>query len=182
MKSITKILILIFAFVVIFLGFVIFNEVKAAIKCTCPDGRVYEESWGIESEEDCKEVCEAFAPESQPTEEGVTPESQPTGGGAGGGGGKYGLEAVSGLPKGEISDVIIRIVQYVLGLVGVVLFAMLIYGGFMYMTSAGNEEQIKKAKNVLTYAIIGIVIIAMAFLITQFIIGALGGGGEGGGG
>lgn len=121
-------------------------------------------------------VREAKAvPESEPIEV-ITPESTPTDGGGGAGAGNYGLGSITGLPTGEVSDVIIRIIRYVLSLVGVVLFAMLIYGGFMYMTSAGNEDQIKKAKNVLTYAIIGIVIIAMAFLIAEFVIGALWGG------
>lgn len=183
MKPITKILISIFAVCVTFgLFFSIDYEktqiVKGAYCVTdadCPSGQ---KCVGGEKTTEgglAQGTCEAVGgtPESQPTEGGAP-------GGAGGAGGEgagdYGLSAVTGLPKGEISDVIIRVIRYVLGLVGVVLFAMLIYGGFMYMTSAGNEEQVKKAKNVLTYAIVGIVIIAMAFLITEFIIGALGGG------
>lgn len=94
--------------------------------------------------------------------------------------GNFGLESVpSEVPQDEISDVIVRIVQYVLGFVGVILLVMIIYGGFLYMTSAGNEEQAKRAKSVLTYAIIGIVIIAFAFIITEFVINALTGGENG---
>jgi len=88
--------------------------------------------------------------------------------------GNYGLDSVpSDVPRGEIGDTIVRVVQYVLGLVGVILFVMIIYGGILYMTAAGNEEQAKKAKSVLTYAIIGIVIIAFAFIIAEFVINAL---------
>ena len=65
----------------------------------------------------------------------------------------YGLDSVpSELPRDNIVAVIMRIIRYVIGLVGILLLIMLIYGGVMYMTSAGNEEQAKKAKNVLTYA------------------------------
>ncbi|NQV00464.1 MAG: hypothetical protein HQ538_07025 [Parcubacteria group bacterium] len=102
------------------------------------------------------------------------------------GSGGYGLELVpSELPRDDIAEIIIRIVRYVVGLVGIILFVMLVYGGVMYMTSAGNEEQIGKAKKVLTYAIIGIIIVAFSFLITEFIVSALtdsGGGAPSGGG
>lgn len=102
------------------------------------------------------------------------------GSGRGGSSSNYGLDQVpNDLPKEDITEVVVRIVRYVIGLVGIILLVMLIYGGVMYMTSAGNEEQAKKAKQVLTYAIIGIVIIAMSFLITQFIVNALTGGSNG---
>jgi hypothetical protein len=94
--------------------------------------------------------------------------------------GNFGLDSVPDVvPKDELSEIIVRVVQYVLGFVGVILFVMIIYGGILYMTAAGNEEQAKKAKSVLTYAIIGIVIIAFAFIIAEFVINALSGG-EGG--
>jgi len=93
--------------------------------------------------------------------------------------GEYGLDQVPDeLPRDDIAAVIVRIINYVVGLVGIILLVMLIYGGVMYMTSAGNEDQAGKAKKVLTYAIIGIVIVAFSFLITQFIVGALTGSGS----
>lgn len=45
---------------------------------------------------------------------------------------------------------------------GIAFIAALIIGGIMYVTSAGNEEQAQKAKNTITWAIIGIVIIAIS--------------------
>ena len=96
------------------------------------------------------------------------------------GSGDYGLSSVpSDIPQGEIADTIVRVVQYVLGFVGIILFVMIIYGGILYMTAAGNEEQAKKAKSVLTYAIIGIIIVAFSFIIAQFAINALTGGEDG---
>ncbi|MCX6744879.1 MAG: Ig-like domain-containing protein, partial [Candidatus Parcubacteria bacterium] len=66
---------------------------------------------------------------------------------------------------------------------GLVAILIILYGGFLYMTSQGNPEVIDKAKKVLYGALIGLIICLCAFAIVQFIITAiLGGGGEGAGG
>lgn len=70
-----------------------------------------------------------------------------------------------------VRQVVIQIVNYLLTFVGLIAVAMLIYGGFKYLTSAGNEETTKKAKAVILYALIGIVIIALSFVIVNTIIG-----------
>ena len=66
----------------------------------------------------------------------------------------------------EIVTEIIKIVLRLLGLVGVIL---VIYGGFMWMTSAGNEEKLKKAKTILRVAIIGLAIVLLAYAIVYWI-------------
>ena len=62
-----------------------------------------------------------------------------------------------------------RVVQVVLGLGGIVLFIMLIMGGFKFITAGGDPKAIESAKKTLTYAIGGIVLIALSFLILRFI-------------
>lgn len=57
----------------------------------------------------------------------------------------------------------------VVELAGVVLFIMLIVGGFSFITSGGNPKQLEQARNTLTYAIIGLIVVVAAFLIIQFI-------------
>lgn len=52
----------------------------------------------------------------------------------------------------------------------VVAVGFIIYGGYMYMISAGDPGKVKKAKDVLLYAIIGIVVVMVAFVITKFVI------------
>jgi preprotein translocase subunit YajC len=52
-----------------------------------------------------------------------------------------------------------------------VLFIML--GGFWYLTSAGNEEQAEKGQKTLTYAVIGLVVIIMSFVIVRIVAGTL---------
>lgn len=50
----------------------------------------------------------------------------------------------------------------------------IIYGGYLYITSSGEPGKIKKAKDVLLYATVGIVIVLVAFVVTQFVINGVG--------
>jgi len=54
--------------------------------------------------------------------------------------------------------------------VGLVAVAMIIYAGFRYVTSGGNEAGVKAAKNAIIYAVIGLVVVAIAQLIVHFVI------------
>lgn len=72
-----------------------------------------------------------------------------------------------------LPEIIGNIIKWVLGLVGIVLLVMFIYGGVLYATSAGSEEKVETGKKVMLYAIMGIIIIALAFALTNWIINAL---------
>jgi len=67
------------------------------------------------------------------------------------------------------------IINVLLGLIGVVAVIMLIYGGFRYVLSAGDEKATTGAKNTILFAIIGIVVAVLAFAIVNFVIGGLSG-------
>ena len=60
-----------------------------------------------------------------------------------------------------------------LGLLGVILVVLVVYAGFIWMTAQGNDEKIKKAKGMITSAVIGMIIIFAAYAITNFVVGAL---------
>lgn len=66
-----------------------------------------------------------------------------------------------------------KIVQGGLAISGLLFFALTIYGGIMYLTSGGNEEQAKKSTKIIVRAVIGLFIIIFAGAITQFITGYL---------
>ena len=68
-----------------------------------------------------------------------------------------------------LEQVFSNVVEVVLALAGIVLFIMLISGGFKYITAGGDPKGIEGAKKTLTYAIGGMVLLAMAFLILRFI-------------
>ncbi len=73
------------------------------------------------------------------------------------------------------------IINYALGIAFFVAVIYLIYGGFLYITSAGNEESAEKGKNAIVYALIGIVVIVLSFVIVsavyRFVANSNGSGG-----
>lgn len=94
-----------------------------------------------------------------------------------------------GMPATDIRVIAARIIRTALGFLGIVALVLILYGGFVWMTAGGNEENIQKAKKILVNAAIGLIIILSAYAIASFVIRALtqattgggGGGGEGGG-
>lgn len=89
----------------------------------------------------------------------------------------FGLSTISGDQFGLRSDspaqFISSLVNWILGILGVVLVALIFYGGVLYMTAAGNEDRVKTGKRVLTFAIVGLVITMSAFIIATFVVRAL---------
>lgn len=54
---------------------------------------------------------------------------------------------------------------------GIVAVIVIIIAGYMYVTSQGDSSAVTKAKNAILYAVIGLVVIILAFAITWFVIG-----------
>ena len=71
------------------------------------------------------------------------------------------------------------IIYTVYGLIGVIFFVLIIYGGILWMTAGGNDTQVKKAQNIIQRAAIGLLIVVLAYAITYFIFQNLPGGGAG---
>ena len=63
-----------------------------------------------------------------------------------------------------------KIIQVLLGLLGIVVVSMFIYAGFIWMTSNGSEEKILTAKKILRNAVVGIIIILSAWGIVYFVL------------
>jgi Type IV secretion system pilin len=83
------------------------------------------------------------------------------------------FQTASGGGTTPLVDMIGGIVNVIMGLLGVVAVLVILYGGFMWMTAAGNEEKVTKAKKLIIAGIIGLVVIFAAFAIAQFVIGNL---------
>lgn len=80
----------------------------------------------------------------------------------------------TGLPtESTASGIIIRIINILLAIAGLVAVVFLIIGGFRYITAGGNEETAEAAKTTITNAIIGIVVIILSFVIVRIISNAL---------
>ena len=76
--------------------------------------------------------------------------------------------------QGTLGQNITNIINFFLGLLGLISVAFLIYAGVLMVTAGGNEEQIGKARKVITYAVIGIVIILLSYTIVTFVTSSLG--------
>jgi hypothetical protein len=89
--------------------------------------------------------------------------------------GGVGREAGLGEEEGEsqLIEIIAVIINVLLSLLGVIFLLLLIYGGVLWMTSRGNEENVTKAKKILTDSIIGLIIILAAYAISRFVVDAL---------
>lgn len=83
------------------------------------------------------------------------------------------LRKQTGYTTSDLPTFIGRIIKWVLGIIGVVMIALFVYGGVMYATSAGNEDRIETGKKVMVYTIVGVIIIALAYVLTDFVIEAL---------
>ena len=70
----------------------------------------------------------------------------------------------------NVNTLVKTIINILSVLVGVVAVIMIIVGGLKYITSNGDSSAISSAKNTIIYAIIGLVIVAMAQFIVQFVI------------
>jgi hypothetical protein len=73
----------------------------------------------------------------------------------------------------NLITVLIRIMQVVLAVVDIFALFMFILGGFQFLISAGNPSVIKRAKDTLIWATIGIVVITLSYSIMKFIFEAV---------
>jgi len=68
---------------------------------------------------------------------------------------------------GNVAKNITKIFTIIVGAISVI---MIIYGGFRYITSGGASDKVGSAKNTLIYAIIGLIIVALANVIVSVVI------------
>ena len=77
-------------------------------------------------------------------------------------------------PVGDKTDTlssdITGIINAVIGVLGSVAVVVIIMGGITYMTSSGDAGKVKKAKDTILYGVIGLVVVALAFAIVNFVI------------
>lgn len=81
-----------------------------------------------------------------------------------------GINTASDL-KTKVSEV----TNVFVGFVALVAAAMLVYGAYLYITAGANEDNAKKGKTVIVYAIIGILVAALVYVIVNVAGGLIGG-------
>ena len=76
----------------------------------------------------------------------------------------------TGLGTTDIREGVMNIVQYLLSFLGVIAIIVMLYGGFVWLTSGGNEEKVGQAKKIISAGIIGLVIIFISYALATFVI------------
>jgi|JI10StandDraft_1071094.scaffolds.fasta_scaffold29100_6 hypothetical protein len=72
--------------------------------------------------------------------------------------------------NGDLTDTFKFIINVFSVIVGVIAVIMIIWGGLKYITSGGDSGKVTSAKNTIIYAIIGLIIVALAQFIIQFVL------------
>lgn len=80
------------------------------------------------------------------------------------------FERLFGGEPEDIRLIIGKMINVVLGFIGVIFLALTVFAGFQYMTSGGNEEKTQHAVGLLKNAVIGLVIVLAAWSITRFAV------------
>jgi hypothetical protein len=75
----------------------------------------------------------------------------------------------SGLSNQTAVQIVTNVAYWILGILAAVAILMIIVGGIMYLTSAGNEDRVATAKKIIVYAIVGVVIALVALVIVRLI-------------
>jgi len=75
----------------------------------------------------------------------------------------------------DLPTVIGQAINYIFGVVGVIFLAIILVGGYLWMTAGGSEEKIAKAKGFIINGITGMIVIFLAYALVYVMLAALGG-------
>lgn len=81
------------------------------------------------------------------------------------------IGSVGEIPEMSGEEILANGLNMAYFIAGVVTVVMIIWGGISYTISSGDSSKITKAKNTLVYAIVGLIIVLLAFTITNFVLG-----------
>jgi hypothetical protein len=79
----------------------------------------------------------------------------------------------AGLGSADLTTTIANIIRVGLGFLGVVAVAIVLVGGFKWVTAGGDDEKVKKAKKYIFQGIAGLIIVLAAYAIATFALGAI---------
>lgn len=73
----------------------------------------------------------------------------------------------------DFSAVLARIINVGISFLGVIAVIIILAGGFKWMTAGGNEDKVKEAQTMMKQAVVGLVVIFLAYALANFVIEAL---------
>ncbi|NTV55472.1 MAG: hypothetical protein HGA16_03155 [Candidatus Moranbacteria bacterium] len=90
-------------------------------------------------------------------------------------GSNYSTVASTGrLTSDSIGTILVRIMNWVLGILGIGAIISFVIAGILYLTAAGDESKTEKAKGMMTYAIVAVVIALVGYVVINTVVGLLG--------
>jgi hypothetical protein len=81
--------------------------------------------------------------------------------------------ATGGFDPTDPASLLAKITRSLILYVGAIAFLFFVLGGFYWIFSGGNEERVKKGKEIMTWTIVGVVIVFTSYAILRFVLAAL---------
>lgn len=84
----------------------------------------------------------------------------------------FSIESVGsqvGLGNANLKETIINIIRWALGFMTLIAVVFIIYAGFIWLTAGGSEENVEKAKRIISAAVIGLIVVLLAWAIVIFV-------------
>lgn len=75
--------------------------------------------------------------------------------------------------EASLELVVARVIRVSLSLLGILLTAYLVYGGYKWMTAGGESKEIEEAKTIIRNAVIGLAVVLLAYSISLFVVSNL---------
>lgn len=69
----------------------------------------------------------------------------------------------------DLKETITKIMKWLFSFLGIIAVLIILYGGFLWMTAAGSDDKIKKAKHTLVNGVIGLIIVLCSYAIATFV-------------
>lgn len=85
----------------------------------------------------------------------------------------FGLDyagTITSLGTRDIRETVFAIVNVILGFLGIIAVIIILYGGFMWMTSQGNEDKTGQARKLILAGVVGLIIILASLAIARFVM------------
>lgn len=86
------------------------------------------------------------------------------------------VATTGGLTTNNIGMILVRIMNWVLGILGIGAIISFVIAGILYLTAAGDESKTEKAKGMMTYAIVAVVVALVGYVVINTVVGLLGSG------
>ena len=79
-------------------------------------------------------------------------------------------EAFPGQRERQAPVVAGQIINFFIAALGILFLVLMVYGGYLWMNARGNEQQVEKAKSLITQAVLGLIVVLSAYAITYFVV------------